>query len=188
MTKPTFSTLLFFAAIYCLTLNCIDAKAAPPWEKLVTMQKVEADPDKDYNLKESDGPWLIMATSFSGEGAEDQARELVLELRSRYKVAAYMHRQEFDFSRKVQGRGIDKFGNPLKMKYRTGDSLNEIAVLVGDFDAIGLPRSTGGTYPAEKLQAGMFGRQEAQTNEPVAGFMANAATRVQACHRQQKES
>ena len=139
MSKKTiFFVVSFFLAIAFVGLRG-QVDAAAPWENLVTVNKVEADPNKDYILKESDGPWLIMTTSFSGEGAEEQARELVLELRSKYKVPAYMHRRKFDFAGEVRGRGIDKFGQPLKMKYRTGESIDEIAVLVGHFDEAGSP-------------------------------------------------
>ena len=45
-------------------------------------KRVAADPNGDYSLAEKNGPWLIMAMSFNGEGGETEARELVTELRS----------------------------------------------------------------------------------------------------------
>ncbi len=57
------------------------ATATPPWKKLVPFRSVEADPNKMYWLTEDQGPWMIMATSFAGPGAEEQAHTLVLELR-----------------------------------------------------------------------------------------------------------
>ena len=44
--------------------------AAPPWINLVSFNQIEADPEKDYALTENNGPYLIMACSFSGKGAE----------------------------------------------------------------------------------------------------------------------
>lgn len=114
------------------------AEAASPLGSLLAYHRVEADADTDYRLTENQGPWMIMACSFSGDGAEDQARQLVLELRKRYKLPAYMHQVRFDLS-EVQGRGIDKFGEPIKVRYRQGSELNEIAVLVGDYASVDDP-------------------------------------------------
>jgi len=109
---------------------------AAPWDKLISSQRVEADPNKTYALAESNGPWMIMACSFSGPKAEQQAKELVLELRKRYKLPAYSHEKTFDLDKDVQGLGIDKYGNPRKMKYARGVSeIEEIAVMVGDYPA-----------------------------------------------------
>ena len=44
--------------------------ADSPWTKLMAPNRVEADPNRDYELKEGNGPWMIMACSFSGDGAE----------------------------------------------------------------------------------------------------------------------
>jgi hypothetical protein len=107
--------------------------AEPLWGKFLSRQGVEADPNADYKLTDSNGPWLIIATTFSGEGAEDQAHELVLELRKRYNFEAYTHEKTFDFSGTVAGRGLDRFGDQNRMRYRKGVEVREIAVLVGNF-------------------------------------------------------
>jgi hypothetical protein len=109
--------------------------AAPPWVNLVSFNQVEADPDKGYVLTENNGPYLIMACSFSGEGAEKQAQDLVLELRKRYKLPAFTYRKTFELS-KAQGRGFDSFGEPVRMKYHAGDKIEEVAVMVGEYPAV----------------------------------------------------
>ncbi|HEY4759124.1 MAG TPA: hypothetical protein VIH42_00950 [Thermoguttaceae bacterium] len=109
--------------------------AAPPWMGLVSLKQVEAEPDNMYTLAEENGPWMIMACSFSGDGAEKQAQELVFELRKRYKLPAYTHKVRFDLSN-AQGRGLDRYGAPVKMRYRKGTEIKEVAVLVGDFSAV----------------------------------------------------
>jgi hypothetical protein len=114
---------------------CGPLAAAPPWPSFLTSKRVEADPAKEYAVSETNGPWMIMASTFSGEGAEDQARDLVLELRKRYKLPAYLYRKRFDYSQPVEARGVDRAGRPLLMKYRRGGEIEEIAVLVGDFAA-----------------------------------------------------
>ena len=108
-------------------------QAEPLWTKLIPGQKVEADANQDYRLTDGNGPWVIVATTFSGEGAEDQARELVLELRRRYKIEAYTHAKTFDFTGTVEGRGVNRFGDQNRMQYRRNMELREIAVLVGNF-------------------------------------------------------
>jgi len=117
------------------------AGAAPPWEKLLVFNRVEADPEKTYQITEENGPWMIMACSFSGEQAEQQARNLVYELRKRYKLPAYMHEVRFDFGEETSGRGIDRYGAPRKMRYRRGGTLEEIAVLVGDYPYVDAPEA-----------------------------------------------
>jgi hypothetical protein len=120
-------------------------QAAPPWSNLMSLKGVSADPNKKYMLSEENGPWMIMACTFSGEGAEKQAQELVLELRKRYKLPAYMANGRIDPG-EAQGRGFDKNGNLAKWKYnkyknesdpekRRHPELNEIAVLVGNYGA-----------------------------------------------------
>ena len=117
------------------------AAAAAPWERLLTVSRVEADPDKEYRLTEENGPWMILACSFSGEEGEGEARELVLELRKRYKLPAYLYEKTFDLSGETHGRGVDRFGEPQKMRYRRGTSFEEIAVLVGDYSAVDDPEA-----------------------------------------------
>jgi len=113
--------------------------AQPPWGDLFSIHRVEADPDKSYVLTEQNGPWMIVATTFSGEGAEQQARELVLELRKRYKLEAYTHRQRFEFG-DTYGRGLDPTGAPIRMRHRINE-LDEIAVLVGNFHSADDPNA-----------------------------------------------
>ncbi len=114
--------------------------AAPPWLSLLTSNRVEADPDKDYRLSQENGPWTILACTFSGDGAEEQARELVLELRRRYKLPAYTHHMQFDLD-KADGRGLNRFGGPVQMRYRRGETVDETAVLVGDYPAVDDPEA-----------------------------------------------
>ena len=121
--------------ITCLIGIMSTAVAAGPLD-LFTLNRVDADPNKSYRLSEEHGPWMIMACSFSGEKATEQARELVLELRSRYKLPAYTYQKEFDFTEGTVGRGVDPYGARLPMQYRRGNGTVECAVLVGDFPLV----------------------------------------------------
>jgi len=127
-------------AILMSTL-AVPALANPFLERLVPGESVEADPAADYLLSESDGPWFVMATSFSGDSAEQQAKDLVLELRQRYHMNAYTHAMTFDYTAEApqpavdrHGRPcVDRYGKPVKMRYQKNKKIEEIAVLVGDF-------------------------------------------------------
>lgn len=134
MGKRIFFVVMVLFGMVGSTIS--DAPAAPPWDGLLSFNRVEADPEKSYLLTENNGPWLIMASSFSGDGAEEQARQLVIELRKRYKLPAYMHRMQFDLAHENTGRGINRFGEPIKWRYQRGSELEEIAVLVGDYPSI----------------------------------------------------
>jgi len=113
--------------------------AAPPWKKLVPFRSVDADPNKKYWLTEDEGPWMIMATSFAGQGAEEQAHKLVLELRKQYKLDAFMHKRTFDYTQPVYGRGVNRYGEPKRMRYQSATKFDEIAVLVGNYTAFDAP-------------------------------------------------
>ena len=113
-----------------------DAVAANPWSK-AEKKKPAAPNSDDFELTETNGPWLIMAATFTGEGSEDQARTLVKELRGKYKLKAYTYQKKFDFSKPMEGRGVDRFGGPQQMHYQNGDVVVETAVLVGDYQQVG---------------------------------------------------
>lgn len=126
----------------CLALGVgvVFAVAVPAWadfpfDGLITLSRVEADPDATYLLSEQNGPWLIMTCSFSGEGAEQQAKELVYELRKRYKMPAYMHKMDFEFG-EAYSRCFSRYGGQRKARYIRGPEAEEIAVLVGDFNEV----------------------------------------------------
>ncbi len=119
-----------------LAITAMTGKSALAQPKLripFPFKRVEADPGKSYVLREEHGPWLILAASFLGERGELQARDLVLELRKKHKMKAYVFKRDFNFGETVRGLGVDKFGNPKRMKHVHSSHFEETAVLVGDF-------------------------------------------------------
>jgi hypothetical protein len=116
------------------------AIASPPWATLVPFKKTDADPKKVYELDESRGPWMVMAASFAGPTAEQQAQELVMELRQRWKMEAYTYRRTYDFSKPTEGLGYNRYGGPRRMRYANNYKFDEIAVLVGDFTSLEDPQ------------------------------------------------
>ena len=71
---PRAHSLRCFFATSALLASCAmgmlptPALAAPPWATLIPFKKVDADPNKSYELEENRGPWMIMAASFAGSG------------------------------------------------------------------------------------------------------------------------
>ena len=128
--------LAFTCTVAALMLSPAVSFAAPPWATMIPFKRIDADPNKSYELEESHGPWLILAASFAGPKAEEQAHDLVLELRQRYKWEAYTFRQVFDFSQSTEGLGYDRYGGRKKMKYAHAAKFHEIAVMVGNFGSV----------------------------------------------------
>ncbi len=110
--------------------------AEPLWRQLMPRKNVDADPRGDYTLGETNGPWLIMAASFTGEEGEGDARKLVLELRQRFNLPAYYYAMTFKLDDGRVGRGLDDYGGPVRRRYARGNQVLEHAVLVGEFLAV----------------------------------------------------
>jgi hypothetical protein len=117
------------------------ADAAAPWSKIIGFRRLAADPTELYPVADTNGPWTIMAATFSGDGAEEQARKLIYELRSEYKLPAYSYQKKFEYSKPVQGKGLTPQGEAPMMRYRQDDDRVEIAVLVGDFMTVDDPQA-----------------------------------------------
>ncbi|MCH5375638.1 MAG: hypothetical protein JJ992_16830 [Planctomycetes bacterium] len=115
------------------------AQAAKPWELLIPFKRVEADREKDYQLTDDNGPWMILAATFAGPGAEKQARQLVYELRKGFNVEAYIHEESYDFTKPVVGLGRNRYGGPKVMRYANAAKFDELAVLVGNFQGVNDP-------------------------------------------------
>lgn len=138
MLRANWSAGWAVGAVVLLTASA--ASAAPPWATLVPFKKVEADTEKTYELEEKHGPWLIMAASFAGAAAEQQAHDLILELRQKFKLEAYIYRKSFDFSKTTDGNGLTKYGGQRRMRYLYNNKFEELAVVVGHFPAIDDPQ------------------------------------------------
>ncbi len=148
------------------------AWSAGPWDKLFTFQKVDADPKKTYTLTEQNGPWMIMACSFTGDMAMDHAKELVLELRQRYKLPAYVYEKKFDVGKDLPSRGVDEFGRPKRMKLQRGvEEIREVAVLVGDYPAVDDPEAQETLRKLKYFEPECLAPKEGKkTSRSLAGF------------------
>jgi hypothetical protein len=66
---------------------------------------VEADPTKDYSVTPEVGPWMVYATHYEGPEAVSLAHQMVLEIRSRFNLPAYVFNRA-DEERKKQREEI----------------------------------------------------------------------------------
>lgn len=87
-----------------------------------------------FELRQEDGPWMILATTFVGENAKQQAMSAAGEIRHSLRLPAYIYREEFDFSKSehdAQTRTRIRYVNPHHYE--------AYAVLVGEYDSIEHP-------------------------------------------------
>src|SRR3970282_498562 len=117
--------------VFLLLAACLSATSAQAqlWKHFVPTARPAANRQGDDKLTQENGPWMILAATFSGDGAEEQAQTLVDEFRQRYRMPAYAHEMSFDYSEKSPGRGLDEYGAPIRRRYQRGDRVREIAVL-----------------------------------------------------------
>lgn len=96
-------------------------------------------------LTQNAGPWLIMCASFAGENGSQQAFRLAKELRQIHRLNAYIYRHNRNIAQEVEGKGMGfevvKVAGQERltrttMELAAGDSVEEIAVLVGNFSSL----------------------------------------------------
>jgi hypothetical protein len=102
--------------------------------------RIDADPNKTYNLTKDYGPWMVMVASFNtmstdgetdvGKTPEQAASELVLELRQK-GIPAYIHRVNLSTDPVVTQ---DRTGR--KVVRRNLRQTESIGVLAGNYQAI----------------------------------------------------
>ena len=119
---------------------------------LFPQKKVQTNTNEDYTLLKEHGPWLVMAASFSGEQGETDARELVLELRSKFNLPAFHYGMTFQLSEGNPGRGIDNYGGRIKRRYQRGDEVIQYAVLVGHFPSLNDPEAQRTLHRIKQLK------------------------------------
>lgn len=112
------------------------ARAEKP--SLLTMfskKSVAADAAESYELAKEDGPWLILAGTFAGPSGLARAQALIQELRADYDIPAFLHREDFDFT----GRVDDLETGSKRMRYANPQAYETFSVLVGEFDSVDHP-------------------------------------------------
>lgn len=135
VTSPSRPVLhLAVLALAALNITAGAARAQQSgWLPASWFSATDADAKAMYPIAEKDGPWLVLAATFRGADARDDARRLVQELRRKNKFPAYTHEKAFDYTGKQQGVGFNPDGTPKKMRHLNAEHVVEVAVLVGDF-------------------------------------------------------
>lgn len=152
-----------------LIASSITAPVVAELPNLMPFRRVDADPKKSYTLTEKHGPWLIIASSFAGEGAEKQAKELVLEIRRDYKLPAYIHKQHFDFTESLDG--VNRHRQKAQLKYASSVEFDEIAVLVGNFASVDDPTLEKALHTIKHATpASLDLKQNKQTTQRFTGY------------------
>jgi hypothetical protein len=77
----------------CLVIG-VAANSAPA--------RTEADPNKEYAITPEAGPWMILVTTYVGSEAPQLAHQMILEIRSRYDLPAYLVNRGAEQRRKQQ--------------------------------------------------------------------------------------
>lgn len=182
ISAPPFSRLRLIALALCAGLAGMPGRveAQSGWLPTSWFLQDAIDPKAMFPLAENDGPWLVLATTFRGEGAREDARRLVHELRGAHKLKAYTHEKAFDYTGNQQGLGLNPDGSPKKMRYAKSEQVVEVAVLVGDFasfdDARGqkILARVKGLHP-ESLSGGSGKSQSFADFRRMVGLDKNAA-------------
>lgn len=122
------------------------ASTSPAWAK------VEAIPGKEYAVSPADGPWMVCAASYTGDLAEGLAKDLVLEIRSRFDLPAFYYNrgkeqrdaQEAEWARRreqqqreLKARNLDVDIPFRSRKFRIED---QYAVLIGGYKDVDVAR------------------------------------------------
>jgi hypothetical protein len=135
-------------------------------------------------LEAHHGPWLIMCASFVGPDGDRHAQQFAAELKQN-KFQAYIFRQSFDYSRTIPGIGWEVYNDggrdnirPQTMKALGDDSIEEIAVLVGDFASVDDPRAQRSLERIKQFQSKSLANLNAGEVLPQTGGSRDLATRV----------
>lgn len=93
------------------------------------------DPSQIYELRQEDGPWLILASTLVGEGARERANKLAIEIRSDLGLPAFIYKENFDFT----GKPKDFQRTQKRVRYANQYQYEAYVVLVGEYDRVDHP-------------------------------------------------
>ncbi len=139
-------------------------------------------------LCEADGPWLILAHTFIGEGSRAKAEELAADLSTHFRTPAFIHQQSFDFA------GDVSLGQPVggvsqvsyeqaqkasgkRLRYANDIQYQAHAVLLGEFDTTEHPGIESMLDSVKSYSSPVFGETETEDED-----LRNPVTAVKAFH------
>lgn len=115
------------------------ALAGPPSILNMFQERSAAGSDEKLILKNDHGPWMILATTFSSDDAEEQAIALAKELRKTLRTEVYVHHKEFDNTQplaQTSTRLVDSEKQSIytkKVRLKNATQGRTYAVFVGSF-------------------------------------------------------
>jgi len=160
-------------------IECSAASKEPLFSQLLPQRTAEIDPNEDYTLSQHHGPWLVVAATFSGEGAKEQAHELTMELRRDFNLRAYVHGKSFNLKERAPVSGFDAYGRPRRKRFQRGDEVTEFAVLVGDFPAVDDPLAQDALAKIKRIEpTTLTGKTREKSTQTLAAWrtITNAIT------------
>lgn len=168
----------------CIALTFLAATplfAEPPGLlRMFSRRSVEADADKSYELSEEDGPWMILASTFVGEGAKGRAERLALEIRRDLQLPAFTYREHFDFTGNVSRRAEIA----QRLRYANRYEYEAYAVLVGEYDTVTHPAIDRDLTALKSATPAVFTDAEEIAAETVPN---NPVTALKAMHQKMFE-
>ena len=130
---------LIWAPALCLALAATGMVHAVP-------QQIDANPNLQYAVVPEAGPWMICAAHFNGPSAPQLAHQMVLLIRSRYHMPAYIFNYADEERKKEQAlleKQMPAFVNPpavpgeivvpIPRRHVTIRMEEECAVLIGGY-------------------------------------------------------
>jgi len=176
---------------FCFALTvCLPFTALADGPSLLRMfsrgGRVQADPAADYTLAEEDGPWMILAHTFVGEGSRDRAQRLVMEIRRDLQLPAFVYREQFDFTGEVNpGKPMQATGSvdslpARKMRYANRVRYDAHAVLVGEYDRVNHPKLEEDLQRIKTADPAVFSDREGMAAETD---ITNPVTTIKAIHQ-----
>ena len=135
MTTTHFRHVLGLLFVSTLFSCPVASHAAGPnkfLNSLFDRNAVEAEPNKEYPLQATNGSLLILVTSFDGQNGRQNANTLVYELRSKYKLKAYVYQKTFTNDIR-QDPEVQRNLSGWRSNYQTKGTSYQYSVLVGDF-------------------------------------------------------
>ncbi|MEO1524461.1 MAG: hypothetical protein AAFX06_03455 [Planctomycetota bacterium] len=126
--KPV-AVLLVLSASMLLSAT---ADAGPPSLLKIFGKAKPIEEVDSFLLKQEDGPWLLLATTFVGQNAKDRAERTAIELRKKLRLPAFIHKQDFDFT----GSTTERANGIKRVRYANPHHYEAYAVLVGEYDSV----------------------------------------------------
>lgn len=123
---------------------------------------VQADRSESFELDETDGPWLILATTQVGEGSKERAEQLAMEIRQELNLPAFIYKENFDFTGTIKGSE----GMSRKLRYANQYRYDAYAVLVGEYDTTNHPSIARDLKHIRAANLPAFQKSEQRSSEP----------------------